>query len=66
MNAKYYPIIKFCRQAALLKRRLTLPVKLFTSGFINWNIRYFGNYGRFINEDQKTVWHPTPIDNTSH
>ena len=35
MNAKYYPIIKLCRQAALLKRRLTLPVKLFTSGFIN-------------------------------
>lgn len=34
MNAKYYPIIKFCRQAALLKRCLTLPVKLFTSGFI--------------------------------
>lgn len=35
MNSKYYPIIKFCRQSALLKRRLTLPVKLFTSGFIN-------------------------------
>lgn len=35
MNAKYYPIIKLCRQAALLKRRLTLPVKLFTSGFVN-------------------------------
>ena len=34
MNAKYYPLIKLGRWASLMKRRLTLPVKLFTSGFL--------------------------------
>lgn len=33
MNSKYYPLIKTSRQAALMKRRLTLPVKLLKSGF---------------------------------
>lgn len=32
MNAKYYPLIKLGRWASLMKRRFTLPVKLFTSG----------------------------------
>ena len=35
MNAKYYPIIKLARQAAVMKRRFTQPVKLLTSGFLN-------------------------------
>lgn len=35
MNAKYYPIIKLARQAAIMKRRFTQPIKLFTSGFLN-------------------------------
>lgn len=34
MNSKYYPLIKLARQASLMKRRFTLPIKLFTSGFI--------------------------------
>ena len=34
MNAKYYPLIKLGRWASLMKRRFTLPVKLFTSGFL--------------------------------
>lgn len=34
MNAKYYPLIKLARQASLMKRRVTLPFKLFASGFI--------------------------------
>ena len=34
MNAKYYPLIKFGRWASLMKRRFTLPVKLFTSGIL--------------------------------
>ena len=34
MNAKYYPLIKLARQAALIKRRFTLPFKLFSSGFV--------------------------------
>ena len=34
MNAKYYPLIKFARQASLMKRRFTLPIQLLTSGFI--------------------------------
>ena len=34
MNAKYYPLIKLARLAALMKRRFTLPFKLFSSGFI--------------------------------
>ena len=34
MNAKYYPLIKFGRWASLMKRRITLPVKLFTSGIL--------------------------------
>ena len=34
MNAKYYPLIKLGRWASLMKRRITLPVKLFTSGFL--------------------------------
>lgn len=33
MNSKYYPIIKLSRQAALMKRRLTLPFRLLKSGF---------------------------------
>lgn len=35
MNSKYYPLIKFSRQVAMMKRRLTLPFKLFLSGFIH-------------------------------
>ncbi len=35
MNAKYYPLIKLARQAAVMKRRFTQPVKLLTSGFLN-------------------------------
>ncbi len=34
MNAKYYPLIKLSRQAAVMKRRFTLPFKLLSSGFI--------------------------------
>ena len=34
MNAKYYPLIKLARQTSLMKRRITLPFKLFSSGFI--------------------------------
>ena len=34
MNAKYYPLIKWGRWASLMKRRFTLPVKLFTSGIL--------------------------------
>lgn len=34
MNSKYYPLIKLARQAALMKRRFTLPIKLLMSGFI--------------------------------
>ena len=34
MNAKYYPLIKLCRQASEMKRRFTLPFKLLLSGFI--------------------------------
>ena len=34
MNAKYYSLIKFGRWASLMKRRITLPVKLFTSGIL--------------------------------
>lgn len=34
MNSKYYPLIKLARQASLMKRRFTLPIRLFTSGFI--------------------------------
>ena len=34
MNAKYYPLIKLGRWASLMKRRITLPVKLLTSGFL--------------------------------
>ena len=34
MNAKYYPLIKLGRWASLMKRRFTLPVKLFTSGIL--------------------------------
>ena len=33
MNSKYYPLIKFARQAALMKRRFTLPFKLVKIGF---------------------------------
>jgi hypothetical protein len=33
MNSKYYPLIKIARQAALMKRRFTLPFKLMRSGF---------------------------------
>ena len=33
MNSKYYPLIKLARQAALMKRRFTLPFKLVSSGF---------------------------------
>ena len=40
MNAKYYPLIKLGRWASLMKRRLTLPVKLFTSGFL-WSESYY-------------------------
>ena len=35
MNAKYYPLIKLGRVASLMKRRFTLPVKLFTSGILH-------------------------------
>ena len=35
MNAKYYPLIKLGRWASLMKRRFTLPVKLFTSGILH-------------------------------
>ena len=35
MNAKYYPLIKVARQAAVMKRRFTTPIKLFASGFLN-------------------------------
>lgn len=34
MNAKYYPLVKLARQASLMKRRVTLPFKLFSSGFV--------------------------------
>ena len=34
MNAKYYPLVKLARQASLMKRRVTLPFKLLSSGFI--------------------------------
>ena len=34
MNAKYYSLIKLGRWASQMKRRITLPVKLFTSGFL--------------------------------
>ena len=34
MNAKYYPLIKLGRWASLMKRRVTQPAKLFTSGFL--------------------------------
>lgn len=34
MNAKYYPLIKLSRQAAVMKRRITLPFKLLSSGFV--------------------------------
>ena len=34
MNAKYYPLIKLGRWASLMKRRVILPVKLFTSGIL--------------------------------
>ena len=33
MNSKYYPVIKLCREASLMKRRVTLPIKLLKSGF---------------------------------
>ena len=33
MNSKYYPLIKLARQAALMKRRFTLPFRLIKSGF---------------------------------
>ena len=35
MNAKYYPLIKLGRWASLMKRRFTLPLKLFTSGILH-------------------------------
>lgn len=35
MNAKYYPLITLGRVASLMKRRFTLPVKLFTSGILH-------------------------------
>lgn len=34
MNAKYYPLILLGRQASVMKRRFTLPLKLLSSGFI--------------------------------
>ena len=34
MNAKHYPLIRLGRRASLMKRRLTLPIKLFTSRFL--------------------------------
>lgn len=34
MNAKYYPLVKLARQASLMKRRVTLPFKLLSSGFV--------------------------------
>ncbi|MCQ2312227.1 MAG: hypothetical protein MJZ84_02100 [Paludibacteraceae bacterium] len=33
MNAKYYPMVKFLRQCAVMKRRFTLPFKLIKSKF---------------------------------
>lgn len=33
MNSKYYPLIQIARQAALMRRRFTLPFKLMRSGF---------------------------------
>lgn len=35
MNAKYYPLIKLGRWASLMKRRVTLPFKLFSSGYLD-------------------------------
>lgn len=33
MNSKYYPIIKLCHEASVMKRRVTLPIRLVKSGF---------------------------------
>lgn len=35
MNAKYYKAIVFLRECSMMKRRITLPFKLISSGFLN-------------------------------
>ena len=42
MNTKYYPLIKLGRWASQMKRRFTLPVKLFTSGILRSESYYPG------------------------
>ncbi len=45
MNAKYYKTIVFLRECSLMKRRITLPFKLVSSGFVR-SESYFPEFPR--------------------